>query len=365
MLLALLVLSLASRVLADDVAPPWNKGLAANYLDERAKEWLAFPSAGRGQDETKTSCVSCHTAGPYLLARPVLRKLAGVGQPTEQEKTLVEQTRLRVEHWGELDSPRYRLMYDFDDQKKKESWGTEAVLNAVVLAFDDRYYGRQTPSDSTLRAFANLWQTQAAHGDHAGAWEWLNFLFEPWESTGSKYFGAALAAVAVGTAPGYYSPGADAAVDRSLVLLRNYLKDHRTEQNLFNRIWLLWAACGIDGLLTADERTAAIGDLLEAQQPDGGWRLASLGAFTRRDGTPQALGSDGYATGLVLHVLQMAGVSKESEKIAGGLTWLRTNQSPTGEWRAASVNKERDPASHTGRFMSDAATAYAILALSH
>ncbi|HEY3965797.1 MAG TPA: hypothetical protein VGM05_14660, partial [Planctomycetaceae bacterium] len=154
-------------------------------------------------------------------------------------------------------------------------------------------------------------------------------------------------------------------VDRSLVLLRNYLKDHRTEQNLFNRIWLLWAACGIDGLLTADERTAAIGDLLEAQQPDGGWRLASLGAFTRRDGTPQALGSDGYATGLVLHVLQMAGVSKESEKIAGGLTWLRTNQSPTGEWRAASVNKERDPASHTGRFMSDAATAYAILALSH
>jgi squalene-hopene/tetraprenyl-beta-curcumene cyclase len=364
-LLALVVISRASRALADEVPPQWNKEQAANYLDERAKAWLAFPSAGRGEDETKTSCISCHTAGPYLLARPVLRKLAGAGQPTEYEKKFVEQTRLRVEHWEELDSPSYRLLYDFDDQKKKESWGTEAVLNAVVLAFDDRYYGHQTPSDSTLRAFANLWQAQTADGDHSGAWEWLNFLFEPWESTGARYFGAALAAVAVGTAPGYYSPGADAGVDRSLLLLRTYLNDHRAEQNLFNRVWLLWASCGLDGLLTADERTAAISELLEAQQADGGWRLASLGAFTRRDETPQALGSDGYATGLVLHVLQMAGVSKETEKIAGGLAWLRTNQSSTGEWRATSVNKERDPASHTGRFMSDSATAYAILALSH
>jgi hypothetical protein len=229
LLLVVVVFCAASRAVADDVPPQWNKEQAANYLDERAKAWFAFPSAGRGQDETKTSCISCHTAGPYLLARPVLRKIMGAGQPTEYEKKFVDQTRLRVEHWNELDSPGYRLLYDFDDQKKKESWGTESVLNAVVLAFDDRYYGRQTPSDSTTRAFANLWQAQTTHGDHAGAWEWLNFLFEPWESTDGKYFGAALAAVAVGTAPGYYSPGADAGVDRNLDLLRSYLKDHRPD----------------------------------------------------------------------------------------------------------------------------------------
>ena len=67
--------------------------------------------------------------------------------------------------------------------------------------------------------------------------------------------------------------------------------------------------------------------------------------------------------GLVLHVLQTAGVGRDRPAVAKGLAWLRANQAPTGEWRCASVNKKRDPATHVGKFMSDAATAYAALAL--
>jgi hypothetical protein len=343
----------------------WKPEEAGKYLDERAKAWFAFPSARRGAGATQTTCVSCHSVLGYALARPALRKLVGAPAPTELETKLLGQARKRVASWKRLDTEAFGLFYDFSDRKKRESWGTEAVLNAAVLAFADRHQGRSSPSPATRQAFANLWASQVQAGDRKGAWEWLDFGLGPWEGGEAPYFGAALAAVAFGAAPGYYAPGADAAADAGVRLLRGYLRGGLRRQDLHNRAWALWAAANAEGILSKADQAKLVAQLLDRQQGDGGWSLASLGAWVRSDGTAQESASDGYATGLVLHVLQTAGLPKESGKVAQGLDWLKGHQGATGAWRAVSVNKQRDPASHVGKFMSDAATAYAVLALSH
>src|SRR5882672_7274432 len=68
----------------------WKPEEARKYLDERQKAWFAFSSADRGEGETRTTCVSCHTVLPYALARPVLRKF--VGAETTTENKLLAQT---------------------------------------------------------------------------------------------------------------------------------------------------------------------------------------------------------------------------------------------------------------------------------
>jgi hypothetical protein len=305
------------------------------------------------------------------LARPVLRRLSNENQPTKLEARLLEQTKSRVAHWDQLDAPAYQLFYDFDDDKKKQSRGTEAILNALILAFDDRLQGRPEPSKYTQKALSILWDTQVVQGPHQGSWEWLNFGMEPWESDNSRFLGAAIAAIAVGSVPGNVVTNSEGDSRARLEALRTYLTKQYGSQNLHNRVWMLWAATGMDRLLIPQEKDQLIKQILAKQQASGGWSLGSLGDFARPGVTNHVGTSDGYATGLILHVLQLAGLPKEHPQVSNGLSWLRSNQDPSGAWRAMSVNKTRSPESadkakaHVGKFMWDAATAYSVLALSH
>jgi len=353
--LALLVLVIACPMTqAGEESLSWKPEAAAKYLDERQNVWF---------DHAK--CVSCHTGLPYALARPALREFTRTKTPSPLETRLLNQIRLRVANWKNLDTKDFGLYYDADGRLKKQSWGTEAVFNAVILSFKDRYQGNSLPSEATKQAFLNLWQTQVQTGDAKGSWDWLDFSEAPWGNLEARYFGAALAAIAAGTAPGYYALGAAPEADAKIKLLQGYLKVRFPKQNLHNRAWGLWASTKIEGTLTKAEHKKLIEQLLDKQQDDGGWSLPSLGTWVRNDRTPQETASDGYATALVLHVLQTAGVPRDDVKIAKGLAWLKRNQSATGAWRSVSLVKKRDPASHTGRFMSDAATAFAVLALTH
>jgi squalene-hopene/tetraprenyl-beta-curcumene cyclase len=340
--------------------PSWDPKAAAAYLDGRAAWWIAWPNAARDHD---TFCVSCHTAVPYALARPALRDALGERDRTPAEVKLLDNVVKRVTLWKDL-APFY------SDQmqgipKTSESRGTEAILNALILTNRDAATGRLT--DETRTALGNMWALQMKAKELAGAWAWLNFHYEPWESGGGSYFGAALAARAVGAAPEGYA--ASPQIQENIKLLRDYFQREYEHQPLFNRLMVLWAStspAGTTGLLEPEQRQSIIEEALGKQQQDGGWSTVSLGAWKRLDGSEPDAQSDGYATGLVTLVLQQAGVSTPSPRVNKGLDWLRRNQDhATGRWPATSLNKQRDPASDAGRFMSDAATAFAVLSLAH
>src|SRR5262245_8244795 len=300
-------------ITAAEESGSWDAKAASAYMERRQDWWRSWPNAARDHD---TVCVSCHTVLPYALARPAPRSALKENGRSTSEVKLIDDVVKRVRAWREME-PWY------PDQtrglpKTAESRGTESVINALVLARRDAANG--VLSADARQAFANLWAQQMRTGDLSGAWAWLSFRLEPWEGAQSAYWGATLAAVAVGTAPGNYVSSAD--IQPNLTLLRGYLTKQLEKQPTFNRLMLLWAAAGLSGLLTPAEHDAIVAEVLAKQQPDGGWSMASLGPWQRSDGTPLDTASDGYGTGLATFALQQAGLTPTEPHVKKGLGWL-------------------------------------------
>ena len=339
-------------------ANSWDQKAAAAYLDQRAGWWMEWPKAARDHD---TFCVSCHTAVPYALSRPALRKALAEQAPSVNERRLLDNVTKRVRLWKEV-APFYSDA-DRGAYKTVESRGTESVLNALILASNDAQSGKL--GNDTLTALEYMWAEQQTTGAKKGAWLWLRFANEPWEADDSDFYGATLAALAVGTAPENYR--ARSTIQNNLKMLREYLNRECATQTTINRVVLLWASAKLPGLLEPGKQKAILTELLDKQQPDGGWSLSSLvGSWKRNDGTPQESKSDGYSTGLITFALQQAGTPRENAQEQQGLAWLAANQNKTeGFWRSYSLNKNEGHhlTPSTALFMNDAATAYAVLAL--
>ncbi len=350
----------------------WDQPAVAKYLDDRMNLW--FERATQLQTgDGKVACISCHTVVPYLLVRPVLRKAMRITEPTSQESRLLDNITRRVETcWNRA---------SLSDAKHGGERGTEEVLSALILARHDAGEGKPQASEVTRKAFRQLWETQ--RGD--GAWDWMDFAQEPDESATARFYGAALAGLAVGTVPALWG-GSEGFSTSSLGKLRGYLRENYSRQNLYNRVWMLLASARWPGLLTQPECAELTAELKLKQNRDGGWSLWRLGPWRwSKAGPPfapsekvdlqQLQQSDGYATGLITYTLLEAGVPAGDEALMRATGWLKSNQQVVEVdqyrwkcWQAFSLNHSQDPGNlRTGTWqrmmMSDLATAFAALAL--
>ncbi len=342
---------IATLSAADLPRPSWNPAAAAQYLDQREAWWMAWPAAARDHG---TFCVSCHTALTYAIARPAL------GPAPEAQRALDDNVTKRVRLW--------KTVGPYFGGQPLQSRGTEAVLNALILASMDASSGKL--GGDSRAAFDNMWALQ----ESSGAWPWINFKNEPWEGDDSPFYGATLAAIAAGAAPENYR--ATPEIREHLHLLREYLVREYPKQPLIHQAFLPWASAKLPGLLSPGQQSSIINDLLGEQRTDGGWSTSSLAwswrgsaprtlykLLVRSDASPLKAKSDGLATGLVVFALEQSGLPRQDVRLQRGLTWLAQHQSAEGRWPAYSLNTHRDLSPGPGLFMTDAATGFAVLAL--
>ncbi len=324
------------------------------FLDQKQIDWFKWSGSKRGD----TNCVSCHTNATYLLARPTIHRAVKNDSSTTLEELLVRNAIKRVGNW-KTNRPYY------GGRRADSSRGTESVINALTLSSYDQMLNRKEPSEETIAALKIMWSEQKTEGSTQGAWAWLNFNLEPWESKQAEYFGAALAAFAVARTPGNYSRSEE--IKQNLSSLKTYLATPFKQSKLsaYHQAYLLWVSTEFDGLISREEQKRIAMNLAKLQNEDGGWALAKLGKWKRLDDSDAATESDGYATGLVVNVLLRVDQNGNKKTLQRGLKWLNDNfDSEKASWIGISPNVDRSESSDRVKgFMTTAATALAALAL--
>jgi len=307
------------------------------FLDEMAVNWTR-----------QRKCGTCHTNIPYMIGRAAL---APHTPAADEVRSFFAD---RAARWDSMGNALIR-----GDVETNKGWGLvtwfqhEVIVTAAMLAMDDAgTTGKLSPI--TREVLDRMWTLQRQDG----GWYWLMAHSQPFET--SEYYGSALAAVAAAMAPEDYAntPAAQAGLRK----LKTYLnvKNYSDKPYLHDRIYVLWAASKIPGLITPQESDEIVKKLLALQRPDGGWSMPSLGEWKREDGTLNdrtGAPSDGYGTGLVTYVLRQTGMSVSDPVIANAVNWLKTNQRVSGRWFTRSINKD------SYHFLTHTGTVYAAMAL--
>ncbi len=307
---------------------------ATTYLASRSSYWRS----------RRPCALSCHTTVPFLVSSSALD-----ADGADIAGTLLSDTEERAMSWDSI-APWYGTMYGAS--KPRESFGTEAVLDAFVVLRHERATGERTDLGRTV--LANLWAEQTESGD----WDWLQFNLVPWESRDGRSMGVAYAALGLAAVSDDYlvaPPESDAA---HVAALRDRLRALAGE-SVHNQLLLLWASSEWPDLLSAEERDGIAAGAIAMQHPDGGWNLAEIGDWRAQPAYP-AGESTAYATALAALALATAGPPSSDPALRRATEWLAQNVGPDGEWQDTSLNA--DDAFNHG-LVTDAATAYAVMAL--
>ena len=281
----------------------------------------------------ETNCFACHATFAYLAARPVIGTMTTMHRQTRQS---VEEFAAKLA--GEKLSPR----------ETPAGHVAEAVMTAAVLVQHDAVTEKKL-LPLTRKVLDRIWDLQRDDG----SWNWVKKGIPPSES--DDHFGVTTAAIAVGTAPDRYADTPQAR--KGLERIRRYLREH-TPANMQQRAMLLLAAGCVEGLLTGEQLKQSVADLFALQQPDGGWAMAGLGDWKRKDGGPlDRTASDGYGTGFAVYALRRGGrIAADDPRLHKGLLWLKTHQRASGCWFTRSPHDSDELSTNVG-------TVYAILAL--
>lgn len=307
------------------------KSNAADYLDQRVGKWLADPPS-----VANVKCaMSCHTSFPAVLAHASL--------PADRTANIAK-ARARFEARLPSAAGTVTPFYGRDDNAKvRESHATEAVLAATAFVLDDLARGEEL-GPHAKEALERMW----SHQSPDGAWEWLDFGLEPWEHQDA--FGVAMAALAAGRVPADTTPGQAEGVRK----LRAYVQTNVESVPLHDQTALLWASSSLEGLLSASQAKDIAAALHKTQRRDGSFSIGRLMPGHAGNSTK----GDGYATALATLALCTTGL--EPGAAEDGVAWLQSHQQSDGSWQGKSLN---GPGRTAERYMTDASTGYAVLAL--
>ena len=293
-----------------------DKSKAIQFLDGAGAHWA----------QTK-QCTACHTGWAYPFAR--------IGTPGwEQSPVQLFEKYIqdRQANWA-TNKPFYGTA---GTEKGTESAGSEAVTEVSLLTEMDRARGLTSPPPLTQTALQHMMELQQPDG----AFPWLDYAREPFESKDSRVFGAVMARIALGRVNAYAASHYADGYQRLTRYLAAAYASPATP--LYFKLAVVWSASESGSAVPATETN--IQKLIALQNPDGGWSIDTLNTWKKLGPFPySAVGvSDGNGTSFAFMVLTSVAGAKPNPAAAAAIqkarTWLAANQNADGSWGGDSVN---------------------------